>query len=73
MIRLALDELSRENGHRGFEQLCRELAQARYQARLSNVSARSHVVPSPPRGSASVRISDPGGTDRIELACGAMS
>jgi hypothetical protein len=29
MIRFALDELSRENGHHVFEHLCRELAQAR--------------------------------------------
>ena len=29
MIRFALDELSRENGHHTFEQLCRELAHAR--------------------------------------------
>ncbi len=29
MIRFALDELSRENGHHAFEHLCRELAQAR--------------------------------------------
>ena len=29
MIRFSLDELSRENGHHSFEQLCRELAHAR--------------------------------------------
>jgi len=29
MIRFALDQLSRENGHHAFEHLCRELAQAR--------------------------------------------
>ena len=29
MIRFALDELSRENGHHAFEDLCRELARAR--------------------------------------------
>ena len=34
MIRFALDELSRENGHHAFEDLCRELAQARV---VSNV------------------------------------
>ena len=28
-IRFALDEMSRENGHRAFEDLCRELARAR--------------------------------------------
>ena len=34
MIRFALDELGRENGHHTFEDLCRELAQARL---VSNV------------------------------------
>jgi hypothetical protein len=34
MIRFTLDELSRENGHHAFEELCRELAQARL---VSNV------------------------------------
>jgi hypothetical protein len=34
IIRFALDELSRENGHHAFEDLCRELAQARL---VSNV------------------------------------
>ena len=34
MIRFALDELSRENGHHAFEELCRELAQARMVSNL---------------------------------------
>jgi hypothetical protein len=34
MIRFALDELSSENGHHAFEELCRELAQARMVSNL---------------------------------------